>query len=219
MPPQDTRMARNYIETSPHQLSSLCVVRASRAIGDTVADPAQWFLVIADLHRALNSALVAALRGAAGIGAYPLKLRREWLDYFEQSRTSEIKPPDRDRVQPFLDLLSRAQQASVDLQGAPLTLSDQERRDLEKLNSLRDDIEHVKPTSWSLEIFGLPRISRAAARALDHLYSLPPVYTHLSEGNSPPHGMRLAKFLRRRTSDPDGRRRARDRIAGQWLGN
>ena len=63
MPPQDTRMARNYIETSPHQLSSLCVVRASRAIGDTVADPAQWFLVIADLHRALKSALVAALRG------------------------------------------------------------------------------------------------------------------------------------------------------------
>jgi hypothetical protein len=174
-------MARNFIETSPHQLSALCVVRASRAINETVSDPAQWFLAIADLHRALNSALVAALRGSAGIGAYSLKLRQQWLNYFEQSRTNEIGPPARDRVEPFLDLLSRAQQASVDLQGEPLSLSVQVRKDLEKLNSLRDDIEHVKPTAWSLEIVGLPRISRAAASALDHLYSLPPVYMHLSE--------------------------------------
>jgi hypothetical protein len=175
-------MTSNFIETSPHQLSALCVVRAKRAINETVSDPAQWFLVIADLHRSLNSALVAALRGSAGIGAYSLKLRRQWLDYFEQSRTCEIEPPNRDRVEPFLDLLSRAQQASVDLQGEPLILTAQEKRDLEKLNSLRDDIEHVKPTAWSLEIVGLPRISRAAASALSHLYSLPPVYMHLSEG-------------------------------------
>jgi hypothetical protein len=85
----------NFIETSPHQLSALCVVCASRAINETVSDPAQWFLVIADLHRALNSALVAALRGSAGIGAYSAKLRRQWLDYYEQSRTREIDPPTR----------------------------------------------------------------------------------------------------------------------------
>jgi hypothetical protein len=170
-----------FAETSPHQLSALCVVRANRAIIETLADPEQWFFVIVDLHRALNSALVAALRGSAGIGAYPLKLRIQWLDYFEKSRTSAIEPPNRDRVEPFLDLLSRAQKASPDLQGEPLVLTDQEKKDLEKLNSLRDDIEHVKPTSWSLEIVGLPRISRAAARALNHLYSLPPVHMHLSE--------------------------------------
>ena len=49
------------------------------------------------------------------------------------------------------------------------------------LNFLRDDIEHVKPTGWSLEISGLPQISRSAANALAHLYLLPPVYMHLSE--------------------------------------
>lgn len=174
-------MTSNFIETSPHQLSVLCVVRASRAISEAVSDPAQWFLAIADLHRALNSALVAALRGSAGIGAYSHRLQRLWLDYFEQSRTSEIEPPAGDRVEPFLDLLSRVQQASRDLQGEPLTLTAQEKKDLKKLNSFRDDIEHVKPTAWSLEIVGLPRILRAAASALDHLYSLPPVYMHLSE--------------------------------------
>jgi hypothetical protein len=122
-----------FAETSPNQLSALCVVRANRAISETLADPEQWFFVIVDLHRALNSALVAALRGSAGIGAYPLKLRIQWLDYFEKSRTSAIEPPNRDRVEPFLDLLSRAQKASPDLQGEPLVLTDQEKKDLEKL--------------------------------------------------------------------------------------
>lgn len=171
----------NFIETSPHQLSALCVVRANKAINEAATDPTQWFLVIVDLHRALNSALVAALRGSAGIGAYPLKLRRQWLDYFEQSRTEDVAPPDQDRVEPFLVLLSRAQKPSPDLQGEPLALSPQESKDLEKLNSLRDDIEHVKPTAWSLEVAGLPRISKSAANALAHLYLLPPVYMHLSE--------------------------------------
>jgi hypothetical protein len=172
---------REYIETSPHQLSAVCVVRASHAINEAMSDPIQWFLVIPDLHRALNSALVAALRGTAGIGAYPPKLRRQWLDYFERSRTSQADPPEKERVEPFLDLLNRGQQPSPDLMGEPLRLSDQETKDLEKLNSLRDDIEHVKPTSWSLEIVGLPRICRAAAGALHQLYSLPPVFMHLTE--------------------------------------
>jgi hypothetical protein len=171
----------NFIETSPHQLSALCVVRANKAIQEAATDPVQWFLVIVDLHRALNSALVAALRGSAGIGAYPIKLRRQWLDYFEQSRTRDDIAPPGDRVEPFLVLLNRAQEPSLDLRGEPLTLSPQERKDLEKLNALRDDIEHVKPTAWSLEVAGLPRISRAAAKALAHLYLLPPVRLHLND--------------------------------------
>jgi hypothetical protein len=142
----------DFIETSPHQLSALCVVRANKAVCEAATDPVQWFLVIVDLHRALNSALVAALRGSAGIGAYSLKLRRQWLDYFEQSRMKEIAAPNQDRVEPFLVLLSRTQNASPDLQGEALRLSPQEFKDLEKLNSLRDDIEHVKrpPGVWRL---------------------------------------------------------------------
>jgi hypothetical protein len=168
------------IETSPHHLSMLCVVRADLTISQTTADRAQWFLVIADLHRALNCALVAALRGTAGIGAYPAKLQRQWLEYFD--RDSEVSPPpESDRVESFLELLRRAQVASPHLQGDPLALDAQGIKDLVKLNALRDDIEHVKPVAWYLEVSGLPRICRAAANALSQLFSLPPVYIHLSE--------------------------------------
>jgi hypothetical protein len=187
----------NFIETSPHQLSALCVVRANRAIHEAATDPVQWFLAIVDLHRALNSALVAALRGSAGIGAYPLQLRRLWLDYFEQSRTKNVAVPHQDRVESFLELLSRAQKASPDLQGEPLKLGSQELKDLEKLNSLRDDIEHVKPTAWSLEVVGLPRIAKSAGTALAHLYLLPPVYMHLRDTELAGARLAISEILER----------------------
>ena len=171
----------NFIETSPHHLSALCVVRADLSMGETVSDPQQWFFVIVDLHRALNCALVAALRGTAGIGAFSPKLRREWLNFFEESCVRKISPPSNDRVESFLELLRRAQDVSPDLMGAPLALDTQEKSDLHKLNSLRDDIEHVKATIWFLELAGLPRICRSVARTLNHLFSLPPVFIHLRD--------------------------------------
>jgi hypothetical protein len=65
--------------------------------------------------------------------------------------------------------------------GEPLALNAEEKRDLSKLNSIRDDIEHVKATDWYLELAGLPRICRSAARALNQLFLLPPVYMHLED--------------------------------------
>jgi hypothetical protein len=70
---------------------------------------------------------------------------------------------------------------SSDFQGQPLLLDAQQLEDLNKLNELRDNIEHVKPVSWFLEVAGLPRICHAAAYALEYLYDLPPVLIHLNE--------------------------------------
>ena len=53
---------KDWIETSPQHLAMLCVVRADMTINLIPTDPAQLFFVIVDLHRALNCALVAALR-------------------------------------------------------------------------------------------------------------------------------------------------------------
>jgi hypothetical protein len=170
-----------FIETTPHHLSVLCVRHAALIIRNTNTDPQLWFLAIPDLHRALNCAFVAALRGTAGVGAYPPKLRHQWLKYFEVSRSGNAPAPTSERVQNFTELLGRMQNPSPDLQGDPLKLDVQQKKDLHKLNALRDDIEHVKPTGWSLEIAGLPRICRAAATALSQLYSLPSVSLHLSD--------------------------------------
>lgn len=177
-------MTDGYIQTSPEHLAALCVGRAKQAILLTNDDPLQWFVVIPDLHRALNCALVAALRGTAGIGAYGPKLRAEWLNWFEESRTKKVPAPTSDRVESFVNLLERIQQPSPDLQGEPLQLSPGQLSDLEKLNALRGDIEHVKPVNWFLETAGLPRICAAAAFALSHLFTLPPVWAHLTEAQT-----------------------------------
>jgi hypothetical protein len=174
-------MHEGYISTDSQRLSVLCLLRAQEAIVRTSSEPQQWFLAIPDLHRALNCAFVAALRGTAGIGAYGPKLRAQWLEYFENSRTQQLSAPTGQKVESFTELLRRAQLPSPDLQGEPLKLCDEQLSDLNKLNDLRDDIEHVKPDGGAVQVAGLPRICRAAAYALSYLYSLPPVFVHLTD--------------------------------------
>jgi hypothetical protein len=156
-----------YAEITPHHLAALSVQRAADALERTEADPTIWFFAILDLHRALYCALVAALSGSAGIGAYPDKLRGKWLDYLERSRTDpKAKGPTDDYVLKFGELLEKAEKSPLELQNAPLQLTAEQRADILMLNGFRDDLEHVKPRSWLLEIGGLPRMGANAARAL-----------------------------------------------------
>jgi hypothetical protein len=57
----------------------------------------------------------------------------------------------------------------MEMGGSRLELTAEERADLNKLNNLRGDLEHVKPKSWSLDVTGLPRISAVAGRAFGRL--------------------------------------------------
>jgi hypothetical protein len=84
-----------YAEITPHHLAALSIRRAADALEQTEADPTTWFFVILDLHRALYCALIAALSGSAGIGAYSDKLRIEWIEWFEKSRDEKRESADR----------------------------------------------------------------------------------------------------------------------------
>lgn len=151
---------------SPHHLAALSLSRAANALSQTETDSATWFFIILDLHRALYCALVAALSGPAEIGAYSEKLRAEWIEYFEASRTDpNVEPPRKDYVALFTELLSRAEDGSAPL----LQLTAETRADILKLNEFRGDLEHVKPRTWCLEIGGLPRMSMVAAEAFENL--------------------------------------------------
>jgi hypothetical protein len=151
-----------YAGITPHHLAALSLRRAADALSQTAVDPTTWFFIILDLHRALYCALIAALSGPAENGAYPVKPQAKWHDYFEASRTDEnAKPPlDEDRVLSFTELLARAENASP-----PLELTALQRVDIMMLNKFRDDLEHVKPRTWSLEVGGLPRMGAVVAEA------------------------------------------------------
>jgi hypothetical protein len=53
--------------------------------------------------------------------------------------------------------------------GEPLTLTSDERADLEKLNNLRNEFTHFRPKGWSLETAGLPTIVLLALDKAEHL--------------------------------------------------
>jgi hypothetical protein len=156
----------DYADITPHHLAALSLSRAADALPSTETDPATWFFIILDLHRALYCALIAALSGTAEIGAYPEWLRAKWIDYFEKNRTDpHAKAPKEDYVLSFVKLLSKAENESPPL----LQLTPERRTDILKLNEFRSDLEHVKPRTWCLEIGGLPRMSMVAAEAFEIL--------------------------------------------------
>jgi hypothetical protein len=99
-----------FAEITPHDLAALSLCRAADSLEQAVSDPATWFLIILDLHRAVYCALIAALAGSAQVGVYSDKLRAEWLAYFERSRDDpNANAPTGDYVLSFKELLSKAE--------------------------------------------------------------------------------------------------------------
>jgi hypothetical protein len=147
-----------YAQITPHHLAALSLQRAASALEAAALHPETWFFVILDLNRALHCALIAALSGSSGIGAF--KNQTVWLRFFEESRDNpNAKAPTGEYVLPFKDLLTKAENELA------LQLSPEQRADILMLNVFRADLEHVKPSGWSLSIAGLPRICARAANA------------------------------------------------------
>ncbi|WP_374375079.1 hypothetical protein [Dongia sp.] len=173
-----------YVRITPEAFAARCCIRAQDALQLAIRDVSAWAFVISDLHTALNSAMVAALRGSAEIGAYADREFNEWAEWLEDGSRKGKPAPKSERVAEFRKLLERATSPewSIMLGGDPIVLSSAERKDIEKLHLFRSDLLHVKPKTWSLEAAGLPRICGAAASALKQLFELPSVYLHLEGG-------------------------------------
>jgi hypothetical protein len=173
-------MSSNFARGTPMQLCLLYLEQAACEAERAVEDPQRWFLAVPEMHRALNCALVAALSGSAGIGAYPLKIRRQWVAHFEHPDWPDRPAPRDDRIDPFTMLLARAQDAAEpEMHNRPIVLTEAQRANLARLTDLRDDMEHVKPRGWSIEASRLPRILAAAAAAIEQLLQEPRCRTSL----------------------------------------
>ena len=170
---------RNYIDITPASLAVHCVERAAQEVQDaTRGTPMRWWFAISDIDQALTAALVEVLTGTAGIGALTERLQIEWLTYFGEGG----KAPKESRLAPFDDLLERAQDVanSHDMSGT-LLLSVEDKKDILRLHEFRNNLLHVKPVSWSLEITGLPMMIGAVTKALKQLFEMNPLNLHLDE--------------------------------------
>lgn len=172
-----------YIELTPESLSALCLVDAADEIEAALHNPVRWFFAVSKLHRALGCGLIAALRGSDGIGAYDEKTRKKWLEWFRVGIDAGQPAPTANRVDELTKLLERAldPEDPWTMAHGPISLSDEQKADLARLNSLRGNIEHVKPAHWSLEVGGLPRIAAAVAAAVSQLLDVAGIGLHLED--------------------------------------
>ena len=171
--------SRNYIDITPASLAVHCVERAAQEVQDaTCGTPVRWWFAILDIDQALTAALVEVLTGTAGIGALTKKLQIEWLNYYDEGGQA----PKETRLAPFEDLLNRAQDiANCHSMHGTLSLSVKDKKDILRLHEFRNNLLHVKPMSWSLEITGLPRMMGAVTTALKQLFEMNPLNLHLEE--------------------------------------
>lgn len=175
-------MSQDYARTSPIRLCLLYLEQAAHEAERAVQDPPRWFIAAPEMHRALNCALVAVLSGSEGVGAYSEKIRLQWVAHFQRPNWPDLPEPSNDRVQSFTDLLARAQDPDDPwIRGRPIKLTTAQLSDLARLTKLRDNMEHVKPRGWSIEVSGLPRILAAAAEAMAQLLQEALCRTELEE--------------------------------------
>ena len=125
---------------------------AARQLGSNAY---RWKWVIVGMHNAIQGLMVLALRGGAGLAALPDKVAQEWIRAY---RTGE-KPP-REKLDTFLNLYRKVRSGRMLLyvQSRRFVPSGNQGRSMRMLNSLRNELVHFLPKTWSLDLSGLPAL-------------------------------------------------------------
>lgn len=145
---QDFRWAT----VTPEQICLLQLDDCVRQLELAADEPIRLVQAAKSLHLALQAALTFALAGSAGVGAYSDSLRTKWLEFLESDREPLAEVTLSRRIMEFRSLLDRLEKPrAVEWLDEPISLSDEDRENIEKLAFIRDAFEHPKPGSHSFE--------------------------------------------------------------------
>jgi len=149
-------------------------------------DPHSWKWVVVSLHSALQGACVCHLTTTAHpVGALTEANTREWLDYFENSRTdpSTEAPTTYLKSLPGLLKAVRKPNSSGDgSQGSGIEISDQELQWLKRIHDdVRNQFVHFRPKSWSIDVSGIPELCRLIARIVESILNAGWAFRHLED--------------------------------------
>jgi hypothetical protein len=120
-----------------------------------------WKWVIMAIHDGLQGAMICVLSEAERASALSdarLKILR-WMETGEGDYPNE-------RVESFATLLRLS---SAGQRIRPLFLTDQDKRDLEKLNWYRNQFTHLLPEGWNIAYVNIPPILLTAVSTIEQL--------------------------------------------------
>lgn len=179
-----------HIEVSPQLLSVLTIQRLATGLDQLAVEPSNWWHAIQDFDLALMSQLIAFLSGTTQLGALKKNAQEKvWEQLESRSATNEILKdkrgkPIEDEIASLTELLNRALDPKfpfVDNSLSPLRLSKAQKDDILRLHRFRNNLAHVRPLSWSVEVVGLPRMALACTYAIQHLFTHSTQRIHLSD--------------------------------------
>jgi hypothetical protein len=188
-------MRENYIQITPQILAVECIERIAASTYVAVhKQPMQWWFIISETHLALTAQLVATLSGTMQIGALKSAHQTLFLEYLNSESSNSPKPHPQDKkgsqlkgdIASFEVLIGRALDPEFPFKSGTLPLlilNHADKADINRLHDFRNDLAHVQPTNWSLEIGGLPRIARAAVSAIGQLFESSSQRLHLEEND------------------------------------
>lgn len=162
--------------------------------------PQEWKWAIIACHSALQGTLICVLSGSNGLGCLTDRSTTAVLRWIKASRSDpSTKHPD-ERVAELPVLIERACDSNYmgEFGGAPVSLDDDAAWRLEQLHHLRNRFSHFRPSSWSIEITGLPHIIYAAVQLAHRIMlATPPAPSGLTMINysSSQRGSRMFRRL------------------------
>lgn len=159
------------------------IIRSAQFVDE---DCQAWKWMAIALHSALQGACVCHLTTTAvPVGAVTESNKREWLTYFENSRTNSNAEPPRTRLMNLPDLLKTVRKPHSAGDGsnvAGIAITDSELCWLRRFhNDIRNQFVHFEPMGWSIEVSGIPKIATLVARIITEMEQIGYAFRHLDK--------------------------------------
>jgi hypothetical protein len=129
-------------------------------------DPYYWKWAIMALHNSIQGFMVCALRSSNGLAVLTTKCAKAWMEAYENETTYPEEKLD-DFVNLYKKIKSNLMIQNID--SKKYIPKGKEGWSIRKLNELRNDFIHFTPKSLSLEVSGLPKISKDILSIIDFL--------------------------------------------------
>ena len=149
-------------------------------------DPQAWKWIRLALHSALQGACVCHLTTSASpVGAVTKKNCREWLAYFEETRTNQSAKLPKTYLMALPDLLKALRlpnSAGDQCNAVGIQISDKELDWLCGIHKdLRNQFTHFEPMGWSIEVSGVSELAGLIARIISEVLNVGYAFRHLDE--------------------------------------
>lgn len=180
------KLAEVWVHIDEAEDVAASVRHAIRSREFTKDDPQAWKWVALALHSALQGACVCHLvTTAAPVGAVTKQNAKEWLEFFEASRLDAGAKPPKTFLMTLPELLKtirKSQSAGDRSNSSGVEISDQELQWLCRFHEeVRNQFAHFEPSGWSLEVSGIPELSKLIGRIIQSVLDLGWAFRHQDE--------------------------------------